>query len=83
MRRSKGASTAAAQHACSADFVITLAIKTIGSGKATKIGHGFELPDEDIGCHARLTDAAMRCRNAQLSEVFHCNSQLAIAPSSS
>ena len=31
-----------------ADFVIGFANKVISSGKAPKIGHGFEVPDDDM-----------------------------------
>jgi hypothetical protein len=36
-----------------ADFIIALANKVIGSGKAPKIGHGFEVPNDNMGRHDR------------------------------
>ena len=31
-----------------ADFVIALAIETIGGGESAKVRHGFEVPYEDV-----------------------------------
>jgi hypothetical protein len=34
-----------------ADFVIALAVMTIGSGKTTKVGNGLKVPNEDMAWH--------------------------------
>ena len=34
-----------------ADFVIALAVMTVGGGKATEVGDGLEVPNEDMGGH--------------------------------
>jgi hypothetical protein len=36
------------------NFVIALAVMTIGSGKTTKVGNSLKVPNEDMVWHAHI-----------------------------
>ena len=52
-----------------ADFVVALAVKSIGSSEPTKIGDRFEVPHEDVSHHEFLVHRSVRNFPKRLNDI--------------